>query len=223
MAMDGALIVEPEENDPVLGILEGLGIPTVCIGEPLGASGPFVELDYPTIAQLLIDHLLEMGAKAFPLIVGASRRPGNLAFKEVYGRNCRRLGMENKTRVVPEDHAELGAADAVATLIREGQGFDGILVPTDAMATGVMNALRQHGLSVPDQVKVVTRYDGVRARTENPPLTAVDLKLDAVAALATNTLLEIVAGRSEGSNVSGPAPALIARQSSVARSRYESD
>lgn len=215
IAMDGALVVEPEENDPVLTRLIRAGIPTVCIGKPSGAEIPYVDLDYPAIAEMLIAHLLEAGATRFPLIVGASARPSNLAFKARYRAAAGRTGMPDTILEVPEAQAEAGAAAAVRGLIASGQAFDGVLVPTDAMATGVMQALRDHGLSVPGQVRVVTRYDGVRAQTESPPLTSVDLKLEAVAALATQRLVEIVTGTHSSAPVSCPAPTLIVRGSTM--------
>ncbi|WP_424967168.1 LacI family DNA-binding transcriptional regulator [Dinoroseobacter sp. S375] len=214
IAMDGALVVEPAADDPVLSRLIRAGIPTVCIGRPPDAEIPHVDLDYPAIAELLIAHLFEVGATRFPLIVGASSRPSNLAFKAAYGAAARRRGMAEIMIEVPEDQAEAGAAAALSTLISRGEMFDGVLVPTDAMATGVMQALRDHGLTVPDKVRVVTRYDGVRAQTESPPLTAVDLKLEAVATLATRQLVETMAGPAPGAAIPGPEPRLVVRASS---------
>lgn len=214
IAMDGALVVEPDENDPVLKLLQLKGVPTVCIGKPVGFGCAYVDLDYGKIANILIDHLLEAGAKHFPLIVGSSARQGNLAFKEAYLAACTAACMEPTIVEVPEDDAEEAAARAVSSLIGAGQTFDGVLVPTDAMATGVMRALHKNGLAVPDDVRVATRYDGFRARTENPPLTAVDLKLEVIAALATNKLSDIIEGTSDEQAVSGPLPTLIVRSSS---------
>ncbi|WP_425091799.1 substrate-binding domain-containing protein [Tropicimonas sp. S265A] len=214
LAMDGAIVVEPEADDPVLALLDRVGVPTVCIGKPAGVETAYVDLDYALMARTLIDHLLATGARAFPLIVGASTRPSNLVFKEVYHERAARIGMQATVVEVPEDRAEDGAAEAVSGLIEQAQSFDAVLVPTDAMATGVMRALRLNGLAVPGQVRVVTRYDGVRARTETPPLTAMNLQLDTVATLATQKLAEIIEDRSNDLPVTVPAPTLVVRGSS---------
>ncbi|MCR9087694.1 MAG: substrate-binding domain-containing protein [Rhodobacteraceae bacterium] len=215
IAMDGALVVEPEENDPVLTLLNRVGVPTVCIGKPLGAKTAYIDLDYAVMADMLIEHLFDVGATRFPLIVGASTRPSNLAFKEAYRAACERAGMAEVIIEVAEYLAESGAAEAVAGLMDEGYVFDAVLAPTDAMATGVMQALRRDKRAVPSEVCVVTRYDGFRARTEDPPLTALNLKLDVVAALATRKLAEIIEGDPSQDPVSGPTPSLVVRGSSV--------
>ena len=69
---------------------------------------------------------------------------------------------------------------------------------------------------VPDDVVVLTRYDGVRARTSSPQLTAVDLHLGTAAARAVDLLVELVGGSAaELSPVPPqPVPTLVVRASS---------
>ena len=93
--------------------------------------------------------------------------------------------------------------------------FDAVLAPIDAMATGVMRALKTQNVRIPDEVRVVTRYDGVRARTEAPALTAIDLKLDVVATTATEVLIEIIDGHKRASVVAAPSPKIVVRASSI--------
>ena len=50
------------------------------------------------------------------------------------------------------------------------------------------------GLRVPQDVMLATRYDGLRARTCEPPLTAVNLHLEEVARQAIELLLAHSAG-----------------------------
>jgi DNA-binding LacI/PurR family transcriptional regulator len=65
-------------------------------------------------------------------------------------------------------------------------------------------------------VLVVTRYDGLRARTCEPPLTAVDLHLDRAAADAVELLLGRLRGDSTASRVAmAPEPRVIVRASSL--------
>lgn len=214
ISMDGALIVEPEEDDPVLALMERRGIPTVAIGKPPGSASVYVDLDYCTTAELLIDHLIAVGARNFPLIVGQSARQTNMVFKEVYREKAARAGMPVRIVEVPELTAEDSAAAAISRLIQTGTPMDAVLVPIDAMATGVMRALRRHGLGVPGDVRVVTRYDGLRARTETPPITAVDLHLDAVATAATRILADLIDGKPVPRATAVPGPSLIVRGSS---------
>lgn len=215
LSMDGALVVEPEDNDPVLAYLEGNGIPTVCIGKPLGSVSPYIDLDYHSMAQMLIDHLFEVGATRLVLMIGASPRQSNIVFKQVYREKAAQIGMPERIIEVPEHTAEEGAADVLSNVIKSGLTFDAVLVPIDAMATGVMQALRQHNLLVPSDVRVATRYDGVRAKTENPPLTAVDLKLENVADIATRHLTQIIEAIVVPSAIAAPRPSLVVRATSL--------
>ncbi|MFS2053077.1 substrate-binding domain-containing protein, partial [Variovorax sp. CT11-76] len=64
-------------------------------------------------------------------------------------------------------------------------------------------------------VMVATRYDGLRARTSVPPLTAVDLHLEEVAQQAIALLFDHLRGDVSRHRVEGPAAQLVARPSSV--------
>ncbi|MEU3726013.1 substrate-binding domain-containing protein, partial [Streptomyces sp. NPDC031705] len=91
----------------------------------------------------------------------------------------------------------------------------------DAFAVGAVRAIRDSGRRVPDDVMVVTRYDGPRARTCEPPLTAVDLQLDRAASDAVELLLARLRGEDPaprevpGTAVTAPEPRVIARASSL--------
>ena len=95
--------------------------------------------------------------------------------------------------------------------------LDGLCVPVDAFAVGALRALREAGRRVPRDVVVATRYDGMRARTSQPPLTAVDLHLDQVGQAAIDLLLEHLRGETTRQMVEAPEPTLIERASSRRR------
>ncbi len=63
---------------------------------------------------------------------------------------------------------------------------------------------------------VVTRYDGIRARSHQPPITAVNLHLERVASQAVELLFEHISGRHERASVAAPLPELVPRESSAA-------
>lgn len=215
ISMDGAVIVEPEADDPVLRQLRRNGVPTVVIGGPPLAHDLRVDFDHLAVARLLIDHLLGVGCRRLVLVLGESARQTNLVFREVFEARDAALGMAAQIVEVSERDAENGARRALNGLIRAGTPFDGVLVPIDAMASGVMQALRAHGLDVPGQVRVATRYDGLRARSETPPLTAVHLHLETVATQAVETLMALIETGAAKAGIAVPAPELIARTSSA--------
>ncbi|MDJ0992698.1 MAG: LacI family DNA-binding transcriptional regulator, partial [Dinoroseobacter sp.] len=115
IAMDGAVIVEPEADDPILEQLSRRGVPTVAIGAPDGVSVPSIAFDYRHMANLLVDHLLEVGSQNFPLIVGQSTRKTNTVFAEVYRERASQIEMPARVLEVPERNAEEAARLAMAS------------------------------------------------------------------------------------------------------------
>lgn len=213
---DGAILVEPEPDDAYWALLRARGVPTVMIGPPEGTEVPCVAFDYAGMAELLIDHLVAAGARDFPLVLGRSARASNAIFRRVHAARMAALGLPCRVIDIAETEALAGARDAVAAEIAAGRGMDGVLVPIDAMATGVMAGLRDAGLKVPRDVVVATRYDGLRARSEVPALTALDLGLETVARQATEMLVGLL-GAADARVVEAPAPRLIPRGSSLRR------
>ena len=95
------------------------------------------------------------------------------------------------------------------------EDVDAICAMVDAFAVGAVRALSDRGRRVPDDVLVATRYDGLRARTCDPPLTAVDLHLGDAAAQAVELLIASLRGDTEKTEAAVPAPVLVPRRSSL--------
>ena len=60
---------------------------------------------------------------------------------------------------------------------------------------------------------LATRYDGLRARSCEPPLTALDLHLEDIAQQAVDLLFEHLRGDTTRRMATGPLPALALRRS----------
>ena len=127
------------------------------------------------------------------------------------------LGMAPLVATAEEAAGEEGGRHATREMLRRHPDIDAICAPVDAFAVGVIQAVQESGRRVPHDVLVATRYDGMRARTSQPPLTAVDLHLDQVAHGAIELLLEHLRGEKTRRVVEGPEPELILRASSTRR------
>ncbi|SDW80139.1 transcriptional regulator, LacI family [Celeribacter indicus] len=211
--LDGALLVEPARDDPFLPILAARAIPTVAIGGAHDAASAHVDLRYADTADLLIGHLHARGARHVPLVIGSSARRYYEVFEARYLDHAARTGMTPRILRIDESRGEAAAEAGLSALLAQGHRVDGLLVPVDALATGALAALRRAGLRVPEDVRVATRYNGLRAQAATPPLTAVELHFDAVASAATLALLDLIDGLDVPQVLTAESPALIERAS----------
>ncbi|MEU3844803.1 LacI family DNA-binding transcriptional regulator [Streptomyces sp. NPDC028635] len=219
--VDGAIVVEPREDDPVVAELRERGLPWVALGRPVpdAAQAPYADLNGEAVTELLLDHLAREGARSPALLTAPGTRSSAVDARTAYARAAERHGWPPVTAVAEESGGEQAGYEACAALLREHPGIDALCVMVDAFAVGAVRALHDSGRAVPDDVLVVTRYDGVRARTCMPPLTAVDLHLEQAAAQALDLLLRHLRGTPADTDHAPtpplPPPTLIPRASSL--------
>ncbi len=216
LPIDGALVIEPTEDDPTTARLRDRGLAVVSIGRQGGAKGvvPFVDLHSAHTARLLLDHLHAQAARRIALLIGAQSRNSYQETEAAYREFARRNKMRPTIVRIDESGGEDAAHAATLHLLEEQPELDALCVPVDAFAVGANRALAERGRKVPADVKLVTRYDGFRARQCNPALTAVDLHLPEVASLAVKLLMAHMRGDEAEHSVRGPLPELIVRGSS---------
>ncbi|KJY29328.1 LacI family transcriptional regulator [Streptomyces sp. NRRL S-444] len=217
--IDGAIVVEPDVNDPAAALLRERGLPYVALGRPVSPDeeAPYVDLHGGLVAEMLLAHLHAQGATQPALIIGSGERHSSVDARETYERIAAEYGWAPVVATAPEAGGEQAGYERCAALLAEHPGIDAVCALVDAFAVGAVRAIRDSGRAVPDDVMVVTRYDGLRARTCDPLLTAVDLHLDRAAADAVELLL----GRLQGGEAATvgvaapPAPRLVVRASSL--------
>ncbi|MBM6590717.1 LacI family DNA-binding transcriptional regulator [Brevibacterium sp. RIT 803] len=209
--IDGAILLEPAADDPIAAALSDRGIPFVVIDGPAGERT--VDLHHEDTAELLVSHLVERGAQHPALVAGTDRRRSQAAAREVYEAAAARVGFTPLIAEADESDGEDGGYRASARLLAEYPEVDGLIVPIDAFATGAVRAGVEAGRTVGDDLLIATRYDGLRARTSTPPLTAVDLGLDEISGAAVERLVAILDGGSEPDASSASAPTLVVRES----------
>lgn len=226
--VDGALVIEPSAGDPNLAYLQRRGLPVVAIGKPAArdaeddsapALPPYVDIHSGRTTALLLDHLHAQGARKVAMILGSAQRNSYLEGRAAYQAFAAAHRQAPLLSLVDEAEGENGGREAALALLAADPDIDGFCVPVDAFATGAVEAVLASGRRIPDDVMVVTRYDGLRARTCVPPLTAVDLHLDQVAQQAIALLFDHLRGDTGRRRVDGPEAQLVPRLSSARRPR----
>ena len=162
---------------------------------------------------MMLDHLMTPGGR-IGLITGSERRTSYRETEAAYLRHATTNGYEPAAIRVDESGGEEAAALAAVDLLRRTPDITALCVPVDAFATGVLKAAKTIGHSVPDSLRVATRYDGLRAKLASPPLTAINLHLDQVAAMAVDLLIAQLQNRDAEPPVYLP-PELVLRASTT--------
>jgi DNA-binding LacI/PurR family transcriptional regulator len=226
--VDGALVIEPSAGDPNLAYLQRRGLPVVAIGKPAASDAeddsapalpPYVDIHSGRTTALLLEHLHAQGARKVAMILGSAQRNSYLEGRTAYQAFAAAQGQVPLLALVDEADGENGGREAALALLAADPDIDAFCVPVDAFATGAVEAVLASDRRIPDDVMVATRYDGLRARTCVPPLTAVDLHLDQVAQQAIALLFDHLRGDTGRRRVDGPEAQLVPRLSSARRPR----
>ncbi|WP_205962559.1 LacI family DNA-binding transcriptional regulator [Paraburkholderia phosphatilytica] len=219
--IDGAIVIEPTADDANVAHLQERGLPVVCLGrQPGNDAVPYVDIHSSATTALLLNHLHEQGCKRIALLVGAQQRNSYIEARDAYERFCAAHRMAPVIAVADESGGEAAGYATSARLLEEHPDVDGLCALVDAFAVGAVQAIVGYGRRVPGDIKVVTRYDGTRARSCRPPLTAVDLHLDDMASQAVDLLFAHLAGAGGAASVAPALPTLVARESSGERSEH---
>lgn len=219
--IDGALVIEPQAGDPQLAALLAQGLPVVSIGRPGGDTIdiPYVDLLSGPATQMLLTHMLAQGAQRIALVVGASERTSYSQAEQAYAAMAAGHGMQPVTLRLDEALGEDGGYAAARQLLTEHPELDAMLVMVDAFAVGAARYAQEAGRRIPEDLMLATRYDGLRARSCEPPLTALDLHLETVAQQAVDLLFEHLRGDMTRRTASSPLPSLALRRSTQRKPR----
>lgn len=212
--VDGVIIVEPTSQDPLLEYFCDRGIPVVSIGRvPDRQDIPFVDLQSRKTAELLLEHL-STGNGRTGLITGTQRRNSYEETEGAYFRHADRHNYDPLLVRIDERGGEQAAAVITEDILRRAPDLTALCVPVDAFAVGILKAAMRTGRQIPGDLRIATRYDGLRAKLSSPPLTAVNLHLDEIATGA----VELLMAKLHGSEAPPPLaihPELVVRASST--------
>ncbi|MBZ9706363.1 LacI family transcriptional regulator [Mesorhizobium sp. ESP7-2] len=165
-------------------------------------------------ARLAIEHFCRLGRKRIAHVTG----PASFAVVHERAQAYRAALTENG---LPAIEPLLGAwseawgHEAVAKLFdTNGEKPDAVFCGNDQIARGVIDALRERGLGVPNDVGVIG-FDNweIVAEATRPPLTSIDMNLAALGREAGLTLLSLVGGKPATPGIRKLPCRLVVRQS----------
>lgn len=212
--IDGALVIDPRSDDPLLDALRTRRVPVVTISRDPDATAKTwcVDFDMAAATAALLDHFAASGRCQPALILSEERRSYSIDILQGYQRWVRRHGLKSVVRTAPERGVEPAGRAAMAHLLGDDVGVNAVFVPLDSFAIGALQALSDAGLSVPSDFQIAT-LDGVRAQFSKPTLTALEDRAEESAQCAVNLLLQRIAHPDSAPKRNISTPRLIVRDS----------
>ena len=201
--------------------LQRRGIPLVFFdrdSEEIDASK--VMVDNEQSAYEAVKHLIENGCKRIAFLAGPKNVSVSNQRRLGYSRALKEAGIESDpSLIIHSDYFQDSAISKTHQLMKEANRPDGILVVSDRLAIGVLIALRELNISVPEEVKMVSFNNEPICSVVSPTISSIAQPLEEIGRLSVELLLEQIEHKTDN-----PTPRvevlktkLIVRESSISK------
>lgn len=126
-------------------------------------------------AFYLTEHLLRSGRKRIVHVCGPDDVNNFADIRRGYTDCLRKFKVElSPDLIIPADLCVSDGQRVADQLVEDGVDFDAVFACTDILAISIMNALRRHGYSIPDDIAVAGFSGSPLAQLVYPLLTTVE-------------------------------------------------
>ncbi|PID59099.1 hypothetical protein CSB45_01450 [candidate division KSB3 bacterium] len=216
--VDGVIVCPTyyPEASPNVKILQQFNMPYVLLNRDLrGQQHPCVKTDNVLAACLAGRYLLRKGHLQIIHVTRQHSVPAveerieglkkafdeqNIPFRDEQIFRCCEISIES-------------GYHAAQTILQQHSDFDAVLAFNDIIAFGVMKALREAQLRIPDDVAVMGFDNLIFSDICLPPLTSVNQNLHAIGTAAMERLLQQIEGEEALTLTEVPEPYIVERES----------
>lgn len=187
------IVLSPSDPDGSIDQLTSLGIPVVTIDRALThATTDLIVADNVPAVRLATRRLIDAGHRRIAFVggrseveTGSERQEGYVAAVE--GAGLDRILANGGFRRDP-------AMQAVAALLRQPAPPSALVVANNLMALGALQAIRDCGLRVPDDIAIIAVDNPDWSELLDPPLTVLAQPIRTMATQAAELLIRRIRG-----------------------------
>lgn len=188
---DGIILNADFLTSTVENVFSRTAFPQICIGRPTSETLlSWIDTNHVLSSNIAVEHLLETGCKRIAFMGGSAE-------DKIFTERLRGFltAMGKMGLHVPDEYVTYNPPDiytiekSAADLLSLPQRPDAIICTNSLMAVGTMSAIKQAGLSVPEQISVVTFDDYPYTPIISPAPTVIDIDLFSLGVQAANSLL----------------------------------
>jgi LacI family transcriptional regulator len=213
--VDGIILMNTHDGDTGLAEVIDAGFPLVVIGSISRPNVCQIDIDNKAAARMAVRHLAALGHRDIGMIVHAplayyAARDRHEGFREALAE----AGLAMHHQWVREaDLTEESGYRAMGEILAEKERPSAIFAGNDVVAYGAIQAIKEAGLSIPNDISVFGFDDDLLSRYLNPPLSTVTNPAPGLGAEAARLLISILRGRAVPSTRTALPTALALRES----------
>ncbi len=199
---DGLIVVNPLHSPARSRYIHDLiaaGHPVLFAGS--GEGGPEIIADNAQGIQQAIQHLAGHGHRRIAFIAGSRDDLAGDSGDRLQAYQAALAADEQLTLdpalIAYGRHVFDGGYAAMQTILASGASFTAVLASNDESAFGALQALKDAGRRVPEDVALIGFDDRLETLIQTPPLTSVRIPLYDLGYQALLQLLQMIAGQAE--------------------------
>ncbi len=190
--VDAVALLGTEYPGAVFTMLAAHRLPFVMMWAEHSSQGPCVGFDEQAAAALVVNHLAQAGHRRIGFIGG--RTAGNDRARRRFNGVLQALARHGMTLVadaaLETEYGFRQGFEAMQTVLTKAAPITAMVCGNDYLAAGVLAALDQAGVQVPQQMSVLGFNDNDFAAYLHPPLSTVRLPISAMGEQAGHYLLQ---------------------------------
>lgn len=215
--VDGVIIMYSAVDNEVLDALEKINTPVVVIGKPLKAKGTlYVDNDNVEASFKVTEKLIKNGHKKIALMSGSFKFVFSLDRLDGYMNALNRYNIPLKKDYIIElsEFLKESGYSMAKGLLELEERPTALVVTDDVVAFGAMDAIKEKGLKIPQDIEIMSFNNVPSAELTQPSLTSVDIDAFSLGYEASKLIIERIKGEVETDRVIIPTK-IIYRESSI--------
>lgn len=205
--VDGVIIMYSSVDNEVLDALKRMKVPAIVIGKPLKPKDVlYVDNDNVKASFEVTEKLIKNGHKKIALISGAFKLVVSLDRLDGYMNALKKYNIPFRKDLIVElsEFITKGAYERTMELLKSEDRPTAFVVTDDVMAFGVMDAIKESGLRIPEDIEIMSFNNVPSSELTNPSLTSVDIDAFSLGYEASKLIIEKIKGEADRDKVIVP-------------------
>jgi LacI family transcriptional regulator len=195
--VDGIILLKTRKDDIGINKLAETDFPFILVNnKKKNGIINYVDSQNTKGARLAIDYLYKMGHRKIGFVTGEMKETNAIDRLLGYKKALKEYGLRlNSNWIINGAFSSIVAYEATKKLLNQKDIPTAIFCSDDYMAIGVMNRIKELGLSVPKEISIIGFDDIELASYIKPPLTTIRQPIYEIGKKSAEILLDLIEGR----------------------------